>query len=110
GWRYRRDSAGNGSASCRLAFLHQGFEGGAHRGCSHLADQLGSGAVGEHLALVQHDNPRALTDLVDQMRGPQRGETFLTAEPAYMVEHELAARDIEPDRRLVEQQQARLMQ
>ena len=82
----------------------------AHRGRPHLAEQLGGSAVGEHLALVQHDHPRALADFVDQMRGPKRGQAFVAAEPAHVVEHELPAGDVEPDRRLVEQQQARLVQ
>src|SRR6266446_7408918 len=51
-----------------LAVLHQGLERGAHRGCSGLAEQL-LGATGRpHLAPVQHNDPRAVADFVDQMR------------------------------------------
>src|SRR5207302_6914632 len=74
------------------------------------AEQLGGSAVGEHFALVQHDDPRALPDFVDQMRGPECGQAFVSTEPADMVEHELPAGDVEPDSRLIEQQQARLVQ
>jgi hypothetical protein len=75
-----------------------------------LSEQLGGSAVGEHLALVQHDDPRALPDFVDQMRGPKGGQAFVSTEPADMVEHELPAGDVEPDGRFVEQQKARLVQ
>src|SRR5690242_14459733 len=44
------------------------------------------------------------------MRGPQCCEALFAAEPAYMVEHELPAGDIETDRRLVQQQEPRLVQ
>src|SRR5215469_12951458 len=56
-------------------------------------------------AARQHP-PRALADLVDQVGGPQRGDAVLAAEPPDMVEQELPARNIEPDRWFIEQQEA----
>ena len=44
------------------------------------------------------------------MRRPERGQAFVATKPADMIEQELPAGDVEPDGRLVEQQQARLVQ
>src|SRR5215831_14155191 len=96
--------------SGRRAILHQGLEGGTHGRCPGLAEQLFGRTDRPHLAPVQHDDPRAVADFVDQMRRPQCGDALLAAEPAHMVEHELPAGDVEPDGRLVEQQQPRPVQ
>src|SRR5262249_21184503 len=78
----------------------------AHRGRSRLPEQLGGLTSRPYFTLMQYDHPCALTDLVDQVSCPECRDTLLAAEAAGVVEHELPAGDIEPDGRLVQQQQA----
>src|SRR5271163_3442430 len=105
GSRRRSGNADNGSASRRRALLHQGFECGAQRGGPCFAEELRGAAVSPHLALVKNDHPRAVTSLVDQMGSPKRRQPFVATELADMIEQKLPARNIEPDGRLVEQQE-----
>src|SRR5207302_9198776 len=67
-------------------------------------------AVGQHAAAMENDDARLLADFVDEMGRPEDGKAGLPAKPTDMVEQELPAGDVEPDRRLVEQQQPRLVE
>ena len=58
---------------------------------------------------MQHDRLRIGPGLVDQMGRPQHGQALLGAQPADMLQQEAAAFHVEPDRRLIEQQQRRIM-
>ena len=59
---------------------------------------------------MQHDHASSVGDLVDQMRRPQHRDVVLAHQPAHMLEDVGARLDVEPDGRLVEQQQARAVQ
>ena len=87
-----------------------GFQMRRAGGGAGFAEDRGGTAVGAHLAFVKNDDPCALSGLVDQMRGPQCRQPFLAAKLADMIEKKLPARNVEPDSRLVEQQQAGLVQ
>ena len=98
----------SGGAAARSGRGGQAREGLAHRGrAARLREHFGNGAVGAHLAFPQHHHARPLAHLVDQVRGPEHGEPLLAAQAAHMVEQEGAARRVEPDGRLVEQQEPR---
>ena len=48
-----------------------------------------------------------VADLIDQMGRPQHRDGFFAAKPPHMIDHRLAAFDIEAHRRLVEQKEPR---
>ena len=67
-------------------------------------------AMRQHPALMQHHEVVARHDLVEQMRGPEHADALLGDELADMAENVGARLDVEPDGRLVEQQQPRPVQ
>src|SRR5712664_1816056 len=64
----------------------------------------------ENPALMQYHEVIAGDDLVEQMGGPQHADALFGDQPADMAEDIGARLDVEADRRLVKQQQARAMQ
>jgi hypothetical protein len=75
-----------------------------------VAEDIAHGAAREHAALMQDDEIVAGGNLVEQMRRPQHADTLLGDELPDVGQDVRACLDIEPDGRLVEQQQARPMQ
>ena len=67
-------------------------------------------AARQHLALMQDDEIVARGDLVEQMRRPEHADALFGDELADMAEDIGARLDVEPDGRLVEQQQPRPVQ
>jgi hypothetical protein len=59
---------------------------------------------------VQHDHPVGVADLIAQMRGPKDRDLPVAPHRKQLLEQVAAARRIEPDRRLVHEQNARLVQ
>src|SRR4051812_33752988 len=59
---------------------------------------------------VQDHQLVARRDLVEQMRGPEHADALFGNQPPHMTENVGARLDVEADRRLVEQQQARPVQ
>ena len=59
---------------------------------------------------MQHDHPVGVGHLVAEMRRPQHGDGALRAHRQHQLDEIAAALRVEPDRRLVHQQQARLVQ
>src|SRR3954464_8792119 len=75
-----------------------------------LRDNTRDQAACENPALMQNHEVVAGTDLVKQMRSPQHANALLGHQPPYVTEDIGARLDIEADRRLVKQQQARPVQ
>ena len=67
-------------------------------------------AAREDLALMQDDEIVARHDLVEQMRRPQHADALFGDELPDMAEDIGARLDVEPDGRLIEQQQPRPVQ
>src|SRR5690349_18490624 len=59
---------------------------------------------------MKDDDARVLAYLVDEMGRPEHRDAALAAEPADVVDEELAAGDIEAHGRLVEEEQKRLVE
>ena len=64
----------------------------------------------ENSALIQYNEIVARHDLVEQVRGPKHADALLDNQSSYMAENLGPRLDIEPDRRLVEQQKTRPVQ
>ena len=75
-----------------------------------FSDDARNRAVREHASLMQHYEIVAGLDLVEQMRRPEHADALLRHQLANVVENIGAGLYVEPDGRLVEQQQARPMQ
>ena len=90
-----------------LGFGQRHERGGEVAGAG-LRDQVGGRALAQHLAAVQHHDAVGVLGLVDEMRRPQHADA-LAAQLQHMPQQVAARRGIETDRRLVHQQNARLV-
>src|SRR6185312_15633467 len=76
------------------------------RAARHLGYRAGRG----HPTAAEDQHPGAdLLHLVEQMRAQQDGDAALTRDPAHEGEHLTLTRGIEPERRLVEEDDPRLV-
>src|SRR5260221_7640933 len=82
--------------------FHESVECRLDGGSAGRGSDRGSEPIGQHSTAMQHDDAGLLSDLVDEMRGPENRQGSCPAEAADVVEQKSPAGDVETDRRLVE--------
>ena len=85
-------------------------EGAPHIGGTGRRDDIRHVAGRHDLAAMQHDHRIVGRDLVEQMGRPQHGNAALAHQRANMAQDGGARRDVQPDRRFVQHQDARPVQ